>query len=61
MLTAPRAAAWVAWAAWTCKPALAGVVEGLGPKRLLRSKESGLRSALFLTLENYPLKYNISG
>ena len=37
MHTAPRAAAWVAWAVWTCNT----------PHQGIWSKESGLRSALF--------------
>ena len=37
MHMAPRAAAWVAWAVWTCNT----------PNKGIRSKESGLRSALF--------------
>src|ERR1700678_421975 len=37
MHMAPRAAAWVAWAVWTCNT----------PQQGIRSKESGLRSALF--------------
>jgi hypothetical protein len=37
MHMAPRAAAWVAWAVWTCNT----------PSKGMRSKESGLRSALF--------------
>ena len=38
MHMAARAAAWVAWAVWTCNT----------PHQGIRSKESGLRSALFL-------------
>jgi hypothetical protein len=38
MHMAPRAAAWVAWAVWTCNT----------PQQGIWSKESGLRSALFL-------------
>ena len=41
MHMAPRAAAWVAWAVWTCNT----------PQQGIRSKESGLRSALFLRAE----------
>ena len=37
MHMAPRVAAWVAWAVWTCNT----------PQQGIRSKESGLRSALF--------------
>jgi hypothetical protein len=37
MHMAPRAAAWVAWAVWTCNT----------PHQGIRSKESGLRPALF--------------
>src|ERR1700730_10348218 len=38
MHMAPRAAAWVAWAVWTCNT----------PHQGIRSKDTGLRSALFL-------------
>jgi hypothetical protein len=44
MHMAARAAAWVAWAVWTCNTLKQGI----------RSKESGLRSALFFCPRNLP-------
>jgi hypothetical protein len=53
MHMAPRAAAWVAWAVWTCNT----------PQQGMRSKESGLRSALFfaqsrLTTGHWKIQYH---
>jgi hypothetical protein len=44
MHMAPRAAAWAAWAVWTCNT----------PHQGIRSKESGLRSALFFWTSKVP-------
>jgi hypothetical protein len=50
MHMAHRAAAWVAWAVWTCNT----------PQQGIRSKESGLRPALFLCVP-YSTRESLSG
>src|SRR5579862_9324659 len=50
MHTAPRVAGWVAWAVWICNSAIAG---GSTARSVwLRSKESGLRPALFFVIDD---------
>jgi hypothetical protein len=48
MHMAPRAAAWVAWAVWTCNT----------PQQGIRSKESGLRPALFFDAPGIDIEIN---